>query len=344
MRHDVIMPALGMAQDSGHLLAWRKSLGDPVRVGEVLMEVETDKAAMEVEAAHDGFLAEILAEAGTDIPVGEVIARIAEDRSDIKATPAPPEPAKEAGPKPVPPVAEAAVAAIERQAAGMELAKSAPAPRRETRSGSEPVLASPKAKFEAHRRGIALADLRRQGIAEPFHLADIERFVPPAAMASSMPSRLKAECARPAFEDFLAWTARETDGKAGSMAVWSAFAAGSLRHALPEPPEAGIVVRHIGPSGEEASILDADLTGLSAAVPAREDALPAMTVIDLRGTAAGVYAPPSAPVPMLVVSGKSEEVLLLALYFSEDRLPLRLALTLLDGLAARVSEPLRHLL
>lgn len=343
MRHDVIMPALGMAQDSGHLLAWRKNLGDPVRVGEVLMEVETDKAAMEVEAAHDGFLAEILAEAGTDIPVGHVIARISADRSDIEAAPAVSAPAEETGSGPDMPV-EAAVVAVERQAASIEPATKAPAPQRQAGPGGEPVLASPKAKFEARRRGIALADLRRQGVREPFHLADLERVVPPAAAVPSMPSRLEAECVRTAFEDFLAWAAEESDGRASPASVWSAFAAGSLRHALPEPREEGIVVRHVGPSGEEASMLDADLAGLSAAVPAPEGIPADLTIIDLRGTAAGVYAPPSAPTPVLVVAGKTGEVLLLAIYFSEDRLPLRQALALLDGLAARVNEPLRHLL
>ena len=52
MPHDVIMPALGMAQDSGILVSWLKQPGDAIAVGDALFEVETDKATMEVEAQH----------------------------------------------------------------------------------------------------------------------------------------------------------------------------------------------------------------------------------------------------------------------------------------------------
>ena len=78
MPHDVIMPALGMAQDTGHLLAWHKKPGDAVAEGDVLFEVETDKAAMEVEAQSRGYLTDVAVEAGTDVPVGQIIASISE--------------------------------------------------------------------------------------------------------------------------------------------------------------------------------------------------------------------------------------------------------------------------
>ena len=76
MRHDVIMPALGMAQDSGVIVAWHKAAGDAVAKGDVLFEVETDKATMEVEAQADGFLNGVRAQAGEEVPVGNVIAVI----------------------------------------------------------------------------------------------------------------------------------------------------------------------------------------------------------------------------------------------------------------------------
>ena len=53
----VIMPALGMAQDTGLIVAWHKAPGDAVASGDILFEVETDKSTMEVEAGHDGFVA-----------------------------------------------------------------------------------------------------------------------------------------------------------------------------------------------------------------------------------------------------------------------------------------------
>ena len=90
--HEVIMPALGMAQDTGQIVSWLKSPGDAVKAGDALFEVETDKATMEVEAPADGFLTDVQAEAGADVPVGDVIALIsatAEDSRRRAAAPAP---------------------------------------------------------------------------------------------------------------------------------------------------------------------------------------------------------------------------------------------------------------
>jgi pyruvate dehydrogenase E2 component (dihydrolipoamide acetyltransferase) len=70
------MPALEMAQETGKLLAWRKKEGDRVSKGEPLLEIETDKAVVEVEAPADGVLAGIKASEGADIPVGQTIAWI----------------------------------------------------------------------------------------------------------------------------------------------------------------------------------------------------------------------------------------------------------------------------
>jgi pyruvate dehydrogenase E2 component (dihydrolipoamide acetyltransferase) len=74
MAISVVMPALEMAQETGKLLAWRKKEGESVSKGEPLLEIETDKAVVEVEAPGDGILAGITAEAGAVIPVGETIA------------------------------------------------------------------------------------------------------------------------------------------------------------------------------------------------------------------------------------------------------------------------------
>jgi pyruvate dehydrogenase E2 component (dihydrolipoamide acetyltransferase) len=76
MAFSVVMPALEMAQETGKLIAWRKQEGDRVTEGEPLLDIETDKAVMEVEAPADGILAGITAVAGTDIPVGQTIAWI----------------------------------------------------------------------------------------------------------------------------------------------------------------------------------------------------------------------------------------------------------------------------
>ena len=76
MAFSVVMPALEMAQETGKLISWRKKEGDRVQKGEPLVEIETDKAVVEVEAPADGLLVGIKAAAGMDIPVGKTIAWI----------------------------------------------------------------------------------------------------------------------------------------------------------------------------------------------------------------------------------------------------------------------------
>ena len=74
MAISVVMPALEMAQETGKLVSWKKKEGDPVKKGELLLEVETDKAVVEIEAAGDGILGGVTAQPGSVVPVGQTIA------------------------------------------------------------------------------------------------------------------------------------------------------------------------------------------------------------------------------------------------------------------------------
>jgi pyruvate dehydrogenase E2 component (dihydrolipoamide acetyltransferase) len=76
MATNVILPALGMSQDTGKIVQWLKTEGQQVVKGEPLVEIETDKATVEIEAPADGVLGRVTAAAGEDIPVGQVIATI----------------------------------------------------------------------------------------------------------------------------------------------------------------------------------------------------------------------------------------------------------------------------
>lgn len=78
MPHDVTMPQLGMSQDTGKIVSWLKSPGDAVAKGDILFEVETDKATVEVEAQAKGFLSGVTTAEGEEAAVGAVIAVIAE--------------------------------------------------------------------------------------------------------------------------------------------------------------------------------------------------------------------------------------------------------------------------
>jgi len=76
MRTEVLMPNLGYEMESAKVTAWLKQVGDPVRRGEPIAEIETDKTNIEMESLLDGTLVEIVVEAGAEAAVGEVIAFI----------------------------------------------------------------------------------------------------------------------------------------------------------------------------------------------------------------------------------------------------------------------------
>jgi len=107
---DVIMPALGMAQETGTLIQWLKAVGDSVAKGEPLMEIETDKATVEIEAPATGILANVTAQAGDVIPVGQRIGLILAPGESAPSTssPIPPSITPQPQPTPVPPQPTAA--------------------------------------------------------------------------------------------------------------------------------------------------------------------------------------------------------------------------------------------
>src|SRR5215471_3913008 len=76
MSIQVILPALGMAQETGIIVRWLKAEGQGVAKGEPLVEIETDKATVEIEAPVSGILVDVTGTVGVEIPVGQVIASI----------------------------------------------------------------------------------------------------------------------------------------------------------------------------------------------------------------------------------------------------------------------------
>src|SRR3954462_4754715 len=109
----VLMPALSPTMEKGNLAKWIKKEGDKVAPGDVLAEIETDKATMEVEAVDEGTLAKIVVPEGTqDVPVNQVIAVLAGEGEDVKAAAA-----SGAGQKAAPPKAESKPAEAPKPAA-----------------------------------------------------------------------------------------------------------------------------------------------------------------------------------------------------------------------------------
>ena len=106
---NILMPALSPTMEKGNLAKWLKKEGDTVKSGDVIAEIETDKATMEVEAVDEGTIAKILVPEGTqDVPVNDVIAVLAGDGEDVKAAGAAPAPAAKPAEAPAPKPAAAA--------------------------------------------------------------------------------------------------------------------------------------------------------------------------------------------------------------------------------------------
>jgi pyruvate dehydrogenase E2 component (dihydrolipoamide acetyltransferase) len=157
MPADVIMPMLGMAQETGKVLRRLKQDGETGRKGEPLLEVETDKVTVEIEAPADGTLAGVRVGEGTEVPVGEVIALVLAEG--------------EAAPAPVGDAEPRVVREVEAIAA-------APVTMRTTRKRGR--LASPKARKLAQERGIDLDSLTGSGPNGAIVAADIHASAPPA--------------------------------------------------------------------------------------------------------------------------------------------------------------------
>ena len=154
MATNVIMPALGVAQQTGTLLKWLKAEGESVSKGEPLMEIETDKATVEIEAAASGILAEITARAGDEIPVGQTIALILAPGEALPTK----QPAPAVAPV-LPPLPQGEGRGEGRATTSTTRTTSAIS----TRPSGGRVLASPKAKRIAKERGIELKSLRGTG-------------------------------------------------------------------------------------------------------------------------------------------------------------------------------------
>jgi pyruvate dehydrogenase E2 component (dihydrolipoamide acetyltransferase) len=156
MAISVVMPALEMAQETGKLLAWRKKEGERVTKGEPLLEIETDKAVVEVEAPGDGILAGITADVGTVVPVGETIAWLV-------------------GPGEKPPAKTATTAPAARASSSHERASAAAAMQAtERRVGAAPQI-SPKARRLAKELGVDIAPIRGTGPDGTITSEDVQR-------------------------------------------------------------------------------------------------------------------------------------------------------------------------
>ncbi|TAK50075.1 MAG: pyruvate dehydrogenase complex dihydrolipoamide acetyltransferase [Xanthobacteraceae bacterium] len=157
---NILMPALSPTMEKGNLAKWLKKEGDAVKAGDVIAEIETDKATMEVEAIDDGVLAKILVPAGTaDVPVNQLIAVLAGEGEDAKAAASAP-----AAVPPPPAAAKAEMPAAAKAEAPAKAAPSAsPAPGHVPVGSPERVFSSPLARRLAKEFGIDVSRINGSG-------------------------------------------------------------------------------------------------------------------------------------------------------------------------------------
>jgi pyruvate dehydrogenase E2 component (dihydrolipoamide acetyltransferase) len=188
---NVLMPALSPTMEKGKLAKWLKKEGDAVKSGDVLAEIETDKATMEVEAVDEGTIGKLLVPAGTeDVAVNTPIAVIlgeGEKMGDAPAAAAP----KAAAPAAAAPVPAAAIAAA------------IPAPAAAARTEGARVFASPLARRVAKQKGIDIAALLGSGPHGRIVLKDVETAKPGAAPAAAAKSAGPVFAAPPSDEQVL---------------------------------------------------------------------------------------------------------------------------------------------
>jgi pyruvate dehydrogenase E2 component (dihydrolipoamide acetyltransferase) len=196
MAIDILMPALSPTMETGTLAKWTVGVGDTVRSGDVIAEIETDKATMEVEAVDDGVMASILVEAGAEgVAVGTPIGRLAEDGEAIDDVAAAPSSA------PVATVTDEP--SVPQEATPQQPAPQKPTPQEPTpqKMASAPakadrIFASPLARRIAAERGVDLAALRGSG---PYGRI-LRRDVEAADMPASPPAAMATAAASPAIQ------------------------------------------------------------------------------------------------------------------------------------------------
>ena len=331
---NIIMPVLGMAQDSGKLVSWNKVLGDAVTSDDVLFEVETDKSTMEVPAGADGYLAAIMADAGEDVPTGQTIAIITASKPDKTYS----------------------QSAIKAEAV-TPIVVSAPAPKTEAPMPAAPktapttsrndsrILASPKARRLASVAGLDLAKLVSAGHPQPYHAVDIDvlRNLPTEGSnvvnSSVVPRQITARAPRAGTEDFLIWMLKDGGVTITPSTLWASFASGAMREEDHDCPDIAVQIAPL--QGDKTTLLNPDQSRLSQQTETTNPAsiiLRDLTCSHITSLNLGLMDAPT------ITIAHDGDTLRLSLDFTPDQLSDTVAIALISGLANRLAEPLYHLL
>mgnify|MGYP000718531999 CR=1 FL=1 len=375
MPHEIIMPVLGMSQDTGIIANWCKSHGDYVEAGELLMEVETDKAVQEIEAAESGYLNIIGHAEGIAIPVGEVVATLNEEPVDKNAIVSPvsvSEPAAVAVVATPAPVAESAAVAVvvtpapvAKPAAIAVVATPAPVATvlvaDSTAIVSATTLASAKARATAYRNGLALKDIAEAQGKSVLHVIDVENYLAtqnkaapaPAPYVTTgaiieQPSRLDVKIKAAGLEYCQEWLLKhhDLDHRLLASHIVATLALGLWRQRFAQDSKASATIRvdFSDSDGMQSELLlnpDQQRFSQLKAEENERHSTPNIRLVDLMSTRLSAYEPGSITEPVLVLC-KEDEQIKVSLY-SVDAAQLSNAIGFIDSLADQLEEPLVHI-
>lgn len=343
MAYDVTMPQLGMTQDSGVILSWLKAVGDSINIGDALMEVETDKATVEVEATEAGYLVEISALAGSDIPVGDKVATISENADDIISTPA-------VGVEHIPSVETLNEKPIENIGAASP-PKTVIANSQLEIGAKRPdgkILASPKAKLAAKERGFELSDLVLHGVSEPIHFKDVSDFKPIlpsiSTSSSSHMNEIVFTVLRKPLND-LRNHLNEQSGKNITVGnLWRMFVCGALRAIRVEDSQTDICVQYMAGRSNPFTCMNADRVLLSAQEIVECESQIDVSIYDYSATSITELnlASDVAHIATYITS-KNNKKLKVKVVASDHIFTTDQALWFIDELIARLNNPLGYI-
>ena len=207
MAYEVLMPQLGLTMEEGTVSQWVKHEGDPVKTGDVLLEITTDKLTNEVTSEHDGVLLKIVAQEGEDVPVKGLLCYVGQAGESVGDAPAAAPAAAAPAAAPAAPAAPAAAPATVPVAAGARL------------------RVSPLARKTAAKLGVDLSKLtgsgpsgriRQQDVLAAANAAQVAAPAP-AAAAAPAPAAAAAPAARPAAKGGLELMEGDTVVKLAGM-------------------------------------------------------------------------------------------------------------------------------
>lgn len=343
MPHEIIMPVLGMSQDTGIIANWCKSHGDYVEAGELLMEVETDKAVQEIEAAESGYLNIIGHAEGIAIPVGEVVATLNEEPFDKNAI---------VSPSPVAEPAAIAVVATPAPVATVLVADS-------SAIVSATTLASAKARATAYRNGLALKDIAEAQGKSVLHVIDVENYLATQNKATPLPyattgaiieqpSRLDVKIKAAGLEYCQEWLLKhhDLDHRLLASHIVATLALGLWRQRFAQDSKASATIRvdFSDSDGMQSELLlnpDQQRFSQLKAEENERHSTPNIRLVDLMSTRLSAYEPGSITEPVLVLC-KEDEQIKVSLY-SVDATQLSNAIGFIDSLADQLEEPLVHI-